>query len=164
MAMLLALDGCGNSAGGSSDPIRSDDPPPALESSETTSENSPEVDSPPEAPHEPATPETPQVTGDSEDAGDSDLQVTPSTGAMRIEGTVADIAQNKTGALASLKTWWGARWKGQKGCGFACDRCEDCRDFWRPRCGRAKSHARNMVLLTLLNEASGSIRKTCYLH
>lgn len=121
VAMLLTLGGCANSDSASSDSSGSGDSQPALESSGTdsvdsnSSNESFEVGAGYSGSCSVAMPYAPTVTSKTIQMmmscsgvpkeyllvqvvyGDPDLQVSPSTGAMHVEGTVADIAKSESG-------------------------------------------------------------------
>lgn len=122
VAMLLTLGGCVNSDSASSDSLVSDDSQPAVESSgndssedSNSSNESFEVGAGYSGSCSVAMPYAPTVTSKTIQMmmscsgvpkeyllvqvvyGDPDLQVSPSTGAMHVEGTVADIAKSESG-------------------------------------------------------------------
>lgn len=122
VAMLLTLGGCANSDSATSDSSVSDDSQPAVESSgndssedSNSSNESFEVGAGYSGSCSVAMPYAPTVTSKTIQMmmscsgvpkeyllvqvvyGDPDLQVSPSTGAMHVEGTVADIAKSESG-------------------------------------------------------------------
>lgn len=122
VAMLLTLGGCANSDSATSDSSVSDDSQPAVESSgndssedSNISNESFEVGAGYSGSCSVAMPYAPTVTSKTIQMmmscsgvpkeyllvqvvyGDPDLQVSPSTGAMHVEGTVADIAKSESG-------------------------------------------------------------------
>ena len=122
VAMLLTLGGCANSDSATSDSSVSDDSQPAVESSgndssedSNSSNEAFEVGAGYSGSCSVAMPYAPTVTSKTIQMmmscsgvpkeyllvqvvyGDPDLQVSPSTGAMHVEGTVADIAKSESG-------------------------------------------------------------------